>query len=178
MVCERCIMAVRGVLQKLQINAANVTLGCVDVEGVLSKQQLQSIKEELKHIGFDLIEDDTEHFIAEVKQAIIDCIRSDNNTEQSLSAYLSSKFSTDFTTISRTFTAIEGRNIEKYYLQQRIEYVKELIQYGELSIKEIAWKTKFSSVAHLSRQFKQYTGITPTAFKNNETIERKGIDKV
>ena len=85
---------------------------------------------------------------------------------------------TDYATLSRLFVAAEGRTIEKFYLLQRIEYVKELIEYGDLSIKEIAWRTGFSSVAHLSRQFKQLTGLTPTAYRDLGVSDRKGLDKV
>lgn len=91
---------------------------------------------------------------------------------------MAEKLKTDYATLSRLFVAAEGRTIEKFYLLQRIEYVKELIEYGDLSIKEIAWRTGFSSVAHLSRQFKQLTGLTPTAYRDLGVSDRKGLDKV
>lgn len=178
MVCARCIMTVTEILVKEGLDPKSVSLGHVSIEENLNKERLRHLNESLKRVGFELVENENERLITEIKRIIIAHIRSSKVVERSLSALLSDQLSTDFATISRTFAMVEGRSIEKYYLQQRIEYVKELIQYGELSIKEIAWRTNYSSVAHLSRQFKQYTGLTPTEYKNCKDSDRKPIDMV
>ena len=178
MVCARCIMSVTETLIKEGIEPLSVALGIVSTKEQLSKEQLLHLNEALKRVGFELVENEEERLTTKVKQIIIEHVRSQQTDERSLSALLSSKLSADFASISRTFAATEGRSIEKYYLQQRIEYVKELIQYGELSMKEIAWKTNFSSVPHLSRQFKQFTGLTPTEYKNCKNCDRTPLDKV
>lgn len=178
MVCARCIMTVTEILVKEGIEAKSVSLGHVCIKENLSKEQLRHLNEALKHVGFELVESESERLISDVKRIILEHVRSPKVTERSLSVLLSDQLSTDFATISRTFAMVEGRSIEKYYLQQRIEYVKELIQYGEMSMKEIAWRTNYSSVAHLSRQFKQYTGLTPTEYKNCKDCDRKPIDMV
>lgn len=178
MVCARCIMAVTQTLVKLGIEPQSVSLGNVTIAEALSMQQMQALRTELSAIGFEVIDAPTDKLIMEIKQIIIAYVRSEKNTTQSITQVLADKLNTDYTTLSRTFASVEGRSIEKFYLQQRIEYVKELIQYGELSMKEIAWQTNYSSVAHLSRQFKQYTGLTPTAFKNCKINSRTALDKV
>lgn len=178
MVCARCIMAVTQTLVKLAIEPQSVSLGSVVIAEELSTQQMQHLRAELHNIGFEVIDDPTEKLVMEIKQTIIAYVRADKPAALSITQLLAEQFRTDYATLSRTFASAEGRSIEKFYLQQRIEYVKELIQYGELNIKEIAWRTNFSSVAHLSRQFKQYTGLTPTAFKNCKVPNRTALDKV
>lgn len=178
MVCARCIMTVTEMLVKEGLEPKSVSLGHVSIKEDLNKEQLSHLNKTLKNVGFELVENESERLITEVKRIILAHIRSPKVADRSLSALLSDQLSTDFATISRTFAMGEGRSLEKYYLQQRIEYVKELIQYGEMSMKEIAWKTNYSSVAHLSRQFKQYTGLTPTEYKNCKDCDRKPIDMV
>lgn len=153
-------------------------LGEAHIREDLSPDQLKQVSEALHAIGFELIENANDRLVQQTKQVIVEAVRQEKPSQLSLSALLKARLNMDFTTLSRTFAAIEGRTIEKYFLTQRIEYVKELIEYGELSIKEIAYQTGFSSVAHLSRQFKQFTGLTPTEYKNRGELGRKGIDAV
>lgn len=178
MVCARCIMTVTDTLDKQGIKHNSVELGIVNTQENLDKEQLLHLNDALKRMGFELINNKDERLTTIVKQIVIEYVRSPKTNEQPLSVLLSSKLETTFSAISRTFAQKEGKSIEKYYLQQRIEYVKELIQYGDLNMKEIAWQTKFSSVSHLSRQFKQYTGLTPTEYKNNHKNQRIPIDMV
>lgn len=176
MVCARCIMAVADTLSNLGLTPDSVALGEAHIAETLTAEQTNKVRDALKAIGFDLVEEKNDLTIQQVKQAVLALVRQDKATEAPLSEWLAHKFHTDYTTLNRTFAAAEGRTIEKYYLLQRIEYVKELIAYGELSIKEIAWRTGFSSVAHLSRQFKQLTGMTPTAYKACGHHERQPLD--
>ena len=171
-------MAVTNTLAQLHLSPQSVALGEAIVSETLTEAQWKELKEELHKIGFELMEDEQEQLVQQVKQFILQLVRGNAPTAQPYSVWLSEQLHLDFPTLSRTFAAHEGRTLEKYYLLQRLEYVKELIEYGELSIKEIAWRTGFSSVAHLSRQFKQLTGLTPTAYKNSDTQHRKALDKV
>lgn len=180
MVCGRCIMAVTEALAQLHLTPKSVALGEAQVNEVLSTDQMQQVAEALHKIGFELVVDKKAQMVEDIKQAVIHLVRSENAAALSatFSTQLASQLNTDYVTLSRLFAATEGRTIEKFYLLQRIEYVKELIEYGELSIKEIAWRTGFSSVAHLSRQFKQLTGLTPTAYRDCGVFNRKGLDKI
>lgn len=178
MVCPRCIMAVTDTLSRLDLTPDRVELGEAHIRENLSPKQIQRVSKALQAIGFELIENANERLVQQTKQLIVEAIRQEKLAQLPLSTILKKQLNRDFSTLSRTFAAAEGRTIEKYFLTQRIEYVKELIEYNELSIKEIAYQTGFSSVAHLSRQFKQFTGLTPTEYKNRGEYNRIGIDKV
>lgn len=171
-------MAVTDTLSRLDLTPDRVELGEAHIREDLSSEQLKQVSEALHAIGFELIENANDRLVQQTKQIIVEAVRQEKPTQLSLSALLKARLNMDFSTLSRTFAAAEGRTIEKYFLTLRIEYVKELIEYGELSIKEIAYQTGFSSVAHLSRQFKQFTGLTPTEYKNRGEYDRRGIDGV
>lgn len=102
----------------------------------------------------------------------------DNNSTLNLSDYLSSELHQDYSALSKLFSEVEGKTIERYYIEQRVERVKELIKYDELSLTQIAWKMNYSSTAYLSSQFKGVTGMTPTQFKNLKENTRKSLDKI
>lgn len=171
-------MAVTELLTRLGIEIDHIALGEAHIVGTLTDEQMEQVKAQLHRIGFDLIEDADAQTVANIKRAVVSLVRADRPLSQTLSAALSAQLGGDFASMSRTFAAHEGRTIEKYFLLQRIEYVKELLQYGERNIKEIAWQTGFSSVAHLSRQFKQLTGMTPTAYKECKNCQRTEIDQL
>lgn len=172
-------MAVTETLAQLRLTPKSVALGEAQVDEVLTPDQVKQVAEALHKIGFELVIDKKVQLVEDIKQAIIAIARTESGAfSASYSTLLAEKLKTDYATLSRLFVAAEGRTIEKFYLLQRIEYVKELIEYGELSMKEIAWRTGFSSVAHLSRQFKQLTGLTPTAYRDLGASNRKGLDKV
>lgn len=176
MVCPRCIMAVTSTLSQLGLTPDSVSLGEAHIAETPDQAQLEQIRQALIAIGFDLVENKSDLLIQRIKQSVLDYVRHDKCTSQPLSEWLATTLHADYPTLSRAFAAAEGRTIEKYHLLQRMEYVKELITYGDLSIKEIAWRTGFSSVAHLSRQFKQLTGMTPTAYKACVHHERQPLD--
>lgn len=173
-------MAVTDTLARLHLTPKGVALGEARVAEDLTPQQLQLVAQALQSIGFELVADKQSQLVANIKQTIIDLVRNKDNAlaTASFSTVLAERMGQDFALLSRIFAAAEGRTIEKYFLLQRIEYVKELIEYGELSIKEIAWRTGFSSVAHLSRQFKQLTGMTPTAYRQCGLLNRKALDQI
>ena len=165
-------MAVTETLAQLHLTPKSVALGEAQVEEALSPEQTSQVAEALRQKGFELVMDKKAQIVEDIKQAIITIARAEaRGDSESYSTLLAEKLKTDYATLSRLFVAAEGRTIEKLY-------VKELIEYGDLSIKEIAWRTGFSSVAHLSRQFKQLTGLTPTAYRDLGVPDRKGLDKV
>lgn len=178
MVCPRCIMSVTETFDKLGYTPDSVSLGKVHIKENLDKEQIAALETALSEKGFELIHDAQTEMVDRIKQAIIDTVRAEKPSTLPISVILKRILGVEFSVLSRTFAAAEGRTIEKYYLLQRVERVKELIDYDELSIKEIAWQSGFSSIAHLSRQFKQLTGLTPTEYKSSLDAEREGVDKV
>ena len=175
MVCPRCIMVVRDVLQAMQIAVKSVSLGRVETENELGKDTISELGRRLREVGFELMCDHNEDTVERVKMLVMEMARRGGN--ESLSKELSASMGMDYKHISRLFTAHEGRTVENYYISHRIERVKELLAYDELSLKEIAYQLGYSSTAHLSRQFKQVTGVTPTQYKQ-QPGERKGLTEV
>lgn len=137
-------------------------------DSAMSASKLQKLDEELALRGFERITDQAEKLIERTKLAILEHVR-DERCRFNLSACLQDHLDVDYSTISKLFSSREGRTIEKYAIAQRVEYVKELLSYRQLNISEIADKTGYSSVAHLSRQFKSVTGMTPSYFLKNST---------
>jgi AraC-like DNA-binding protein len=179
MVCNRCIMVVKNELEKLGFHAVSLTLGEVDLEKELNDSDKLTIKNHLQTFGFELIEDKKSRLIGKIKSSIIDLVHYQNNKlNAKLSDYLLSKLPHDYSYISNLFSEVEGTTIEKYFIAQKIEKVKELLVYDELSLSEIAYQLNYSSVAYLSNQFKKVTGLTPTHFKNIKVNKRKPLDEV
>lgn len=177
MVCNHCIEAAVAALQAAQLPGARVRLGEADVpDSEITADKLQQLDEELTRRGFQRITDPVEKLIERTKLAILQHVR-DENCRFNLSACLQDHLDADYSAISKLFSAHEGRTIEKYAIAQRVEYVKELLSYHQLNISEIADKTGYSSVAHLSRQFKSVTGMTPSAFQKN-SLERVPLNEV
>lgn len=156
----------------------SVALGEAHIEETLTEEQLATLRERLRQIGFELIESREEQTVERMKNAVREYVRADKQPAETCAEYIARSIGGDYAAQCRLFAAHEGRTVEKFFLLQRIEYVKELIEYGELSVKEIAWRTGFSSVAHLSRQFKQLTGLTPSAYKQCQSAERSPIDGI
>jgi len=168
MVCRHCVQTVRHILaDELGLNVNNVELGMADVDAELSPDQVHQIENALAAEGFELIQSREAEIVESVKHTLIELVRSDTGERPgNLPELLSLKFNLSYPTVSRLFSSVEGRTIESYYMALRIERVKELIKYRRMSLSEIADVTGFSSVAHLSRQFKQLTGMTPTEFRD------------
>ncbi|MBT1705919.1 helix-turn-helix domain-containing protein [Chryseosolibacter indicus] len=179
MVCDRCKMAVQQVLDKNALPYTSVELGEVELAQPLNTEQLSKFKEDIETIGFELIEDKTSKIISSIKTSVIDFVRnSDESRKLKLSVYLAEQLGKDYNYLSSLFSSIEGTTIEQYFIHQKIELVKELIVYDELSLSEIAYKTGYSSIQHLSNQFKKVTGLTPTHFKQVKENRRKPLDQV
>ena len=179
MVCDRCRAAVRRVFEELDLPVDHVELGEVGLARDLEGHELDMIRERLQHQGFELVDDRETALIDRIRTAIIQLVhhKGDPDGRVKLSAYLSNALNKEYSNMSTLFSSVEGITIEQYYLLQRLERVKELIKYGELTLSEIADRTGFSSVAHLSAQFKKLTGMTPTAFKAGSG-GRLPLDKV
>lgn len=166
-------------LQKLGFQTLNISLGEVELKNDLTKTEKTSLDYHLKTFGFELIDDKKSRLIGQIKSSIIEIIHQDNSELKSnLSDYLSSKLHHDYTYLSNLFSEVEGTTIEKYFIAHKIEKVKELLVYDELSLSEIAYQMNYSSVGYLSNQFKKVTGLTPTHFKNIKEIKRKPLDEV
>lgn len=179
MVCSRCIMVVKGVFKKLGYEAITITLGEVELKKELKITEKETLSEELKILGFELIDDKNSLLIEQIKTSIIEIVHEHNSELKSnLSDYLSSKLQHDYHSLSNLFSVVEGTTIEKYFIAQKIEKVKELLIYDELSLSEIAFQLNYSSVAYLSNQFKKVTGLTPTYYKNMKARKRKPLDEV
>lgn len=179
MVCNRCIMVVHEQLLKIGFEPESVHLGSVVFSNPLSAEDVKRIKETLEPIGFELIDDKRIRLIEQVKNSIIELIYTNNaNLKINLSDHLSGKLHHDYSYISNLFSEIENTTIEQYYIAQKIERVKELLVYDELSVKEIADLLNYSSTAHLSNQFKKVCGLTPGHFKKIKEDKRKPLDMV
>lgn len=178
MVCPRCILVVEAEFAKLHIPVHQVSLGEVDTARDLTLQEESQLKERLVELGFEWLDDKRTRLVDQVKTAIVQLIYKEQELKENLSDYLSNQLHLDYTYLSNLFSEIEGTTIEKYFIAQKIERVKELLVYDELSLSEIADLLSYSSVAHLSSQFKKVTGFTPTQFKRQGASLRQTIDKV
>lgn len=177
MVCSRCKMVVKAQLESQGLHPLSVNLGEVEIEGNLSKDQLSQLNTSLKALGFELIDNKKSRTIEKIKNIIISLVHhSDNNINTNLSAFITSKIHQDYNYLSNLFSEVEGTTIEKYFINQRIEKVKELLVYNELTLSEIADKAGYSSVSYLSNQFKKVTGFTPSYFKSLKEHKRRNIE--
>ncbi|HEY4650470.1 MAG TPA: helix-turn-helix domain-containing protein [Pontibacter sp.] len=180
MVCPRCIKVVTEELQKLQLPVQEVKLGEAVLAEEPSSTQLDQVKASLSENGFELIADTKTELAEKVKIAIIDLLRSGRVEELqvNLSDYLADALGRDYNTLSALFSASEGITIARFMVLQKVEMAKELLDYNELSLSQIADKLGYSSVAHLSGQFKQVTGLTPSAYKKSHNVTRKPLDQL
>lgn len=180
MVCDRCVLIVKQRLTALSIDFSTVELGVLKLNKPLSEEQLLALKADLSILGFELLHDRKASLVSQIKSAIIGYIQSDEDEIRSkkLSVLLSDQLRTDYNYLSTLFSSIEGITIEKYVILLRIERAKELLAYNELTLNEIADKLCYSSVQHLSQQFKKVTGFTPSEFKQTKEKSRKSIDQI
>lgn len=180
MVCNRCILSVRQQLETLGLAYKNVSLGEVELSVQPSQQQIAKLLESLSKTGFELLDDKKATLVEKIKTTIVSLIQGYNEDEfnMKLSALLAEKLNTDYQYLSTLFSSIENVTIEKYAILQRVEKAKELLMYDEMNVGEIAEKLGYSSVQHLSLQFKKITGLTPSKFKQLKENTRKPLDKV
>lgn len=180
MVCPRCISVVTEEMKKLQLPVQAVRLGEVDLAQEPNAVQVNAIKRVLNAQGFELLEDRKAELVEKTKVAVIELIRTGEieSLQVNLSDYLAEYTGKDYHYLSAAFSEQEGVTIARYVVLQKIERVKELIRYNELTLSQIAYQVGYSSVAHLSAQFKQVTGITTSEFKKENTRPRKPLDQV
>jgi AraC-like DNA-binding protein len=180
MVCNRCIKVVHEELEKAGYEISSIQLGRVEPSNNEDEVDLGKIKVILNENGFELIDDKKSQLIDAIKTLILKKIHYEDLSAQNIvwSELISNHVYYEYKYISRLFSAIEGIAIEQYIILQKIEKVKELIVYNALSLSEIAWKMGYSSVSHLSSQFKRITGMTPNGFKEIGINHRQPLDKV
>jgi AraC family transcriptional regulator len=178
MVCDRCKMAVQKALEENNISYSHLELGEVDTTTEVSEGQLGGFKTDIEKLGFELIEDRNARVISRIKKVILSYIRNDLNKKSKLSKEVSEALAKDYNSLSNLFSSVEGITIEQYSILQKIEYVKELLVYDEWSLSEIAHKLHYSSVQHLSNQFKKVTGLTPRHFKKIGVLKRQPLDQL
>ncbi len=180
MVCNRCKMVVQTELIKLGLHPISVQLGVVELaEEAIDQLKSQQLSQVLQHFGFEILLDHKRQIVEQIKTAIIELVHYSNEAlKVNLSTYLSAKLALGYANLSATFSETEGVTIEKYFIQQKIEKVKELLTYGEKSLSEIAYLLDYSSVAHLSTKFKKISGETPSTYKLAHHQKRKTIDEV
>ncbi len=179
MVCNRCKMVVKSILEKLDLHPIQVELGEVDLQETDISAVKEQLLQELQLLGFDLLDNKKSKTIEKVKNLITDLVQNQNNgIKSTLSEFLASEMHQDYSALSNLFSEVEGLTIEKYYILQKIEKVKELLVYDELSLSEIADQINYSSVAYLSNQFKKVTGLTPSHFKKLGSVKRKPLEEL
>ncbi|WP_096430390.1 helix-turn-helix domain-containing protein [Labilibaculum antarcticum] len=179
MVSNRCKTAVKEELKKLRLHFIVVELGEVEIMENISEEQREELKKALHITGLELMDDKKAILIEKIKTLIIEMIHyTDEMIKTNFSDFLSEKLNHDYTYLSNLFSEVQGTTIEKFMISHKIERIKELIIYDELSITEIAWKMNYSSVAHLSNQFKKITGLTPSHFKKLKNKRRRPIEEI
>ncbi len=179
MVCIRCQIVVKSELEKLGLKYINVKIGEADIVEDILPEQLEQLDIALRKSGLLLMDNKKSVLVEKIKTAIIELVHySEEQIKVNLSDYLSEKLNYDYTYLANLFSEVKGITIEKFYLTHKIEKVKELIVYDELNITEIAYKMHYSSVAHLSNQFKKITGLTPSHFKKLKIKRRSTLENV
>lgn len=179
MVCNRCIMVVTNVFESLGYPPVRISLGEVETVNPILEDDLEKLKKALISYGFELIDDTKSRIIEKIKNTIVQLIHHSNeDLKVNYSVYIASHLNRDYSYLSSLFSEVEGTTIEKYIINQKIERVKELLVYDELTLSEIAYKMGYGNVAYLSSQFKKVTGLTPSHFKQVKENKRKPLDRV
>jgi AraC-like DNA-binding protein len=179
MVCIRCKMVVKETLEKLGLQCITVELGEAEVSGLISVEQHDQLKTALLRSGLELMDDKKSVLIQKIKNVIIELVHySEEPLTINFSEFLSQKLNYDYTYLANLFSEVQGVTIEKFVISHKIERVKELLVYNELTLTEIAYQLHYSSVAHLSTQFKKVTGLTPSHFKKLKDKRRSMLEDV
>lgn len=179
MVCRRCILTVSNIFKGNGVTPLSIELGIVVLSEPLPKEKKDLIRCQLEEYGFKVIDDKRKRTIEQIRIGVIEFVRHPEHQEKmNLSDYLQEKCRKEYSALSKLFTEMKGISIERYYLAQKIELVKELLAYDELTVSEIADKLHYSSVAHLSTQFKSQTGLSPTQFKQMKERKLSPLDEI
>lgn len=179
MVCDRCIKVVRGIFQDLALTTTAIKLGEVTTKEPMDKQVVDQLRSKLAEEGFEMIEDKSSRLVSTMKSVIIESIYKHPEilSSEKLSTIITSEIPSDYSHLSQLFCSVEGVTLERYFILQKIERIKELIVYDEMNLSEIAHHLGYSSVQHLSNQFKKITGLTPSYYRKVSS-ERKSLDKI
>lgn len=179
MVSNRCKIAVKEELKKLGLHFVVVDLGEVEIMENISAEVREQVRIALLNSGFELMDNKRSVLIERIKNTIIEMVHhSDELVKVNFSNFLSEKLGYDYTYLANLFSEVQGTTIEQFIISHKIERIKELIIYGELNITEIAWKMNYSSVSHLSNQFKKMTGLSPSHFKQMKEKRRSPIEEI
>ncbi len=177
MVSLRCKIVVKNELEKLGVLPVWVELGVVEVSNAITNKQRTLLKNNLQALGLELLEDKKSILVESIKNLIIEMVHySDDLPNVNNSEYISTKLGYDYTYLSNVFSEVKGMTIQQFLIYNKIEKVKELLLYDELSLTEISYRLNYSSVAHLSNQFKKVTGLRPSYFKQHQPIERANLE--
>ncbi|MDN3668700.1 AraC family transcriptional regulator [Echinicola jeungdonensis] len=179
MVCPRCIMAVEDSLQREKIGYEKVMLGKVFLPIQPTQDQFEKWETQLNKLGFEILKAKEHQKIETIKNQLHQLLQKDEiSGEINMSEWITMHLTEDYSSLSHLFSTLEGVTIEKYFINLKIEKVKEWLFYQELNLSEMAWKLGYSSVQHLSSQFKKVTGMTPSEYKKLKEKPRKGMDEV
>jgi AraC family transcriptional regulator len=179
MVCNRCIMVVRQQIEKLELKPVRIELGFVELDQSPTEAQMKHLDRSLRELGFEILDDARRKTIERIKTLLIGLIQDDEIGEHfSLVNFLSQHMNKEYSGLSKLFSEVESITIEQFFILQKIEKVKELLVYNELSLSEISYRMGYSSVAYLSSQFKKVTGQTPGRFRQSHEGKRKPLDLV
>ena len=179
MVCQRCVMSVQQALEQLNIPFSTVRLGEAEINDELNEDQKDELEKALNKLGFELIDTRKNQLIEKIKKAVQEYllnIEKEYERKQNLSDFIQKKLNYEYSYLSDLFSSVEGATIENYFIKLRIERAKELIVYDEKTLTEISYQLGYSSVHHLSSQFKKVTGLTPSHFKKIGAGKRKGLE--
>jgi len=179
MVCNRCILVVKQELERLKLIPVQVSMGEAELKKPATEKQLKELDGRLRELGFEILDDQKQRQIEKIKSLLIKIVQSGQVEEHfSITNHLSKALHKDYSYISRLFSEVEGMTIEQFFILQKVEKVKEWIAYDELTLSEIAWKLGYSSLSHLSSQFKKVTGLNPSHFKKLGLHDRKSLENV
>lgn len=179
MVCSRCILVVKSELEKIGLQPDAVRLGEVEVNRSLTLEEREILDHRFRELGFEILDDKKNRLIEGIKTCVVETIHyTDKPLKITFSEYLSERFHQDYSSLSKLFSEVQGITIEQYVINQKVEKVKELMIYDELSLNEIAFRLNYSSVSYLSKQFKKVTGLTPTQFKQGKEKKRTPLDQL
>lgn len=180
MVCDRCIKTVKNIFESAGSHIKNIQLGVVELEESLENDKMDEVRKTLESEGFSILDDQRVKTVEQVKKLIIELVhyKELDEMKENLSEYLSRQLHKDYAYLSNLFSSVENTTIEQYFIHQKIEKVKEWLVYNELTLAEMSFKLNYSSVAHLSSQFKKITGFTPSEFKKLKQHNRKKLDSI
>jgi AraC family transcriptional regulator len=179
MVCPRCILAVQSILNEMNIQFINVRLGAVQLKNPLTQATLHLLTAELEKLGFAVLQDKDVQRIEKIKNLLVEVVAGEDIPDAfALTRFITTTMNEEYTTLSHLFSSLEGITIEKYFINLKIEKVKEWLFYGELNLSEASYRLGYSSVQHLSAQFKKTTGMTPSEYKQLRDKPRHPLDKL